>query len=119
MSGYSLPSPGPGFPKIRWWQRPDGRYVAEWVVKLVPTAPSPVPLALALTNGVDIEIMATPDSGLILRLVSDAKSLRPDVYSVFYQLIRPAFEQGLIASVEGGDLDAHRYIVLGTAPLGG
>lgn len=117
MSQYQLPAPGPGFPKIRWEQRPDGRFVAEWVVGLVASAPSLLPLALASASEVEVEISFPPGISFTVRLVSRAKSIQPEVYSVFYALIRPSLERGLITSIEGGPLEVHRYIIEGTARL--
>ena len=115
MSEYQVSFEGPArFPEIRWSQRPDGRFCAEWSVELLATAPSPLPLALRLTGDVDIEISQPRAGVLVVRLVSDAKSTRPEVFSVFYLLIRPAFERGFIAAIEGGDLDVHRYFIEAT-----
>ena len=114
MSDYQLPAKTPGFPRIRWHQRSDGRFSAEWEVEH-SGGDRLLPLALRAEVGVDILLSSPSENRLLVQLVSDAKSIQPEVYSVFYQLIRPAFERGLIARIEGGDLEVHRYIIEGTS----
>ena len=62
----------------------------------------------------DVVLSTRSEDVLLVTLVSDTKSILPEVYSVFYRLIRPAFDGGLVTRIEGGDLDVHRYIIEGT-----
>lgn len=119
MSNYKLPDRGPGFPRIRWHRGADGRFEAEWLVELVATAPACIPLAIRRTNDVEIHLSFPREHTLLVRLNSRLKPIRPEVYAVFYQLIQPSFDLGFVASIEGGDLSVHEYVIRGTAnPVG-
>lgn len=115
MSNYPTPTVGPGFPKIRWSKDPDGTYWAEWLVKLSSEVKT-LPLSMAMRSDVLLELSFREGDTLLVKLRSSMKPIRPEVYSHFYQLIRPAFEQGLILNIEGGDMAVHRYVIEGTYP---
>jgi hypothetical protein len=113
MSDYKFSPGGPTkFPAIRWKQLDDGRYEAEWLVEFEPRPV--IPLLARLDPSVHVELSFPSGRQMLVRLTSEFKTLRPDVYSVFYQLIRPAFDAGLIRSIEGGDLETHAFTMNGT-----
>lgn len=115
MNGYQAPSSGPGFPEIRWSAGPDGIYIAEWLVGFLGEAEL-LPLALATRSGIRFELSLQERGVLRVALHSSMKPNRPEVYGCFYQLIRPAFDQCLILSIEGGEMNVHRYVIEGTYP---
>ena len=115
MSGYQAPDGGPGFPEIHWSKTDNGGYRSEWNVRLA--GPSKLlPLALAASPGLRVELEFIGEVELIVRILSTMKPNRPEVYSHFYQLLRPAFDAGLIRAIDGGDMAVHAYVFRGTCP---
>jgi len=101
VSTYRL-SDEPGFPAIRWHRREDGLFVAEWEVTY--DGDGPLPLALVPEPDVEIRIARLAPQRIRVSLTARMKPIRPEVYSVFYRLIRPAFDDGRLVEIEGGDL---------------
>lgn len=115
MSEYRPPKFGYSSPQFRWHQRSDGCFEAEWRVELVAPPPSVIPLALRRAEHIDITVSFPHDCILEVKLISRETPLMPHVFSAFYHLIQPAFDRGLILSIEGGPLPLHEFIIRGAA----